>query len=268
MNIKLHSWYNHFPNHSPVDGEPYIDCYNDCVILDEKDNIQPNSIALLIEPRPIIPDVYEWIEKNDTKFKYIFTHDSKLLSIYSHTLPIIWGGGGGGIDEYPHIEKTKNVSLVSSYKEATYLHKQRIELARELKNNPDVTVMGTFDGGDHVPQREIYQDYRFCIAYENHIDKFWFTEKICNCFVNKVIPIYIGTPYIGNWFNTDGIIECRDNYAVKQVLENLKTIGFEKVYELKKDVIEDNYKRVQQFDRFENWFFRTYSAELEGMKNG
>lgn len=261
MKIKMHSVYNHLSNHYPKDGEPYVDCYNDYNCMQEI--IKPNSIALLIEPRSIQPRVYEWMERNYKKFRYVFTHDSKLLDMCDNAKLILWGGGLGGIEECPHVPKTKNISFVSSNKTMCQEHKWRLELARELKDNPLVDVMGTFDGGPRVSAQQIYQDYRFSIAYENYIDRYWFTEKLCNCFANKVIPIYYGTSYIGDYFNTEGMICFGSNQSIKQTLEFMSEIDLEAVYNRKLDVIEDNYQRVQKYATFENWFFNEYGELLD-----
>lgn len=260
MKIKMHSIYNHLSNHYPKDGEPYIDCYNDYDCMQEI--IKPNSIALLIEPRSIQPRVYEWMERNYKQFRYVFTHDSKLLNMCDNAKLILWGGGLGGIEECPHVPKTKNISFVSSNKTMCQEHKWRLELARELKDNPLVDVMGTFDGGERVSAKQIYQDYRFSIAYENYIDRYWFTEKICNCFANKVIPIYLGTPIIDKWFNEDGIIMVQDNLGIKEAIKFMSQIDLEAVYNRKLDAIEDNYQRVQKFAVFEDWFFNEYGELL------
>ena len=261
MKIKMHSVYNHLSNHYPKDGEPYVDCYNDYDCL--TGNIPPNSIALLIEPRSIQPRVYEWMERNYHKFRYVFTHDSKMLDMCDNAKLILWGGGLGGIEECPHVPKTKNISFVSSNKTMCQEHKWRLKLAKELKDNPLVDVMGTFDGGERVSAQQIYQDYRFSIAYENYIDYHWFTEKICNCFANKVIPIYLGTPIIDKWFNEDGIIMVQDNLGIKEAIKFMSQIDLEAVYNRKLDAIEDNYQRVQKYATFENWFFNEYGELLD-----
>lgn len=261
MRVKVHSIYNQFSHHREIPGEPFINLYVDtnCV----KEPIEPNSIAVLIEPRSIQPYICLWMEENYRKFKYVFTHDSVLLGKCDNAKPILWGGGGGGIVECPPVQKTKNVSFVSSDKTMCRLHIERLELAEELKNNPLIDVMGTFDGGCLVGPEDIYQDYMFSVAYENYVDNLWFTEKICNCFANRVIPIYLGTPIIGKYFNDDGILQVRNNEDIKQAIETLNEIGFESVYYRKRDAIEDNYQRVQQYANFEPWFFKTYGDLLD-----
>ena len=266
MKIRLHSHYEHFPNHKPLPFEGAIDCYNDDFCLREE--ILPNSVALLIEPRSIQPNVYEWMEQNYHKFKYVFTHDSKLLRMCDNAKLILWGGGCGGISEYPLVEKTKNISLVSSNKTMCELHQARIELARALKDNPYVDVMGTVDGGAYVEPDKIYQEYRFSIAFENYIDDYWFTEKICNCFANKVVPIYFGATHIGRYFNTAGIIHFDRWEFINEFLKKENSLDeLNKFYNSKlvKDAIEDNYKRVQNYRTFEYWFFNEYEDLLNDL---
>lgn len=266
MRVKVHSIYNQFTHHREVEGEPYINLYVDTNCINEE--IESNSIAVLIEPRSIQPNVYKWMEQNYEKFTYVFTHDTWLLNKCNNTKLILWGGGGGGIVECEHVLKTKDVSLVSSDKTMCIMHQRRIDLARKLEKYPYVDVMGTYNGGNRVGPEKIYQNYKFSVAYENHIDYNWFSEKICNCFINKVIPIYIGAVHIAKFFNPDGIIACDCNYDVVEKIEWLNNIGFDNFY-YRDDVqlaIKDNYYRVKQFANFETWFFDTYDELLEGMK--
>ncbi len=263
MRIKLHSMYDHFPNHHPVDGEPYINCYNDTYV---KGEVEPGSIALLIEPRSIQPGIYAYMEQNYKRFRMIFTHDSKLIELCDNAKLILWGGGCGGISQYKLIPKTKCVSMVSSNKTMCDLHVARIELARALRGVPRVDVMGTVDGGLYVEPDGIYQQYRFSIAFENYIDNDWFTEKICNCFANKVVPLYYGARDIGKYFNRFGIYSFKEIEHLKNfVINHSAWNDWEMIYDSLQPYIEDNYKRVQAYATFEQWFFNEYEGLLNDL---
>lgn len=264
MKIELHSHYDHFPNHKhDMPFEPYIDCYNDDFCYREQ--IVPNSIALLIEPRSIQPRTYAWMEENYHKFRYVFTHDSKLLEKLPNAKLILWGGGCGGISQFPIVPKTKNISLVSSNKTMCELHRARIELARVLSGSPYVDVMGTFDGGEYVTPDKIYPEYRFSIAFENYIDDYWFTEKICNCFANKTIPIYLGSPKIYKFFNPDGILSF-DPQGLMDWLQFQTPEILANKYMFKIKAVEDNFERVRKYENFETWFFKEYGELLDGLE--
>ena len=265
VKIRLHSYYDHFRNHSPGAGDKFIHCYNDIFAI-KREQIRSDDIALLIEPRFIQPDVYTYVEQHYFEFAYVFTHDTYLLNNIPNARLIIWGGVWGWSDE----EKDKMVSMVASHKANDYWRKERVRLANLLsdKSNPlseKVDVFGTFNGGPRVDTKTIYSRYKFSIAMENSIDDYWITEKICNCFSNKTIPIYIGANEIDELFNPDGILTA---HSVDDVLEILHDPYLDEMYESRKDAIEDNYVRVKKYAVFENWFYHEYGELLEGVYNG
>lgn len=263
MKVELHSYYDHFPNHKHyIPFEPYIDCYNDEFCIREP--IIPDSIALLIEPRSIIPDVYEWMERNYKKFRYVFTHDSRLLKTCDNAKLILWGMGNANYNSFNDVPKTKYISMVSSDKELCELHKIRKQLALDLKGHPLVDTMGTFDGGAFVDTETIYAPYKFSIVVENYIDDYWFTEKICNCFANKTIPLYLGSPKIYKFFNPQGIMSFQPQ-GLKDWLEYQTPEILDNKYNRRLEAIEDNYQRVRKFENFETWFFKEYGELLDGI---
>ena len=265
MNIKLFSHYHHFQNHVAVDGEPYIPCYNDNFV--RMDDIEPNAIALLIEPRPLYPKVYDFIAEHYDKFKYVFTHDSILLKTIPNAKLILWGGVYDWADEPKDFEHP--ISMVASWKEEAPVRIQRKALAMELQDVID--CYGTFNGGPYVKTHEIYAKYPFSVVIENHIDDYWFTEKICNCFSNKTIPIYYGARNIGEFFNEDGILEASSIDEVRMFVEITLAAGPEKNREFYMNTlpaINDNYERVNKYATFEKWFYAEYGDLLEEIYNG
>lgn len=272
VRIKMFSHYNRFLSHWAKPGEPYIPCYNDSFVRQE--NIEPNAIALLIEPRPLQPKVYEYIEKNYNRFIYVFTHDSILMDKIPNARLIIWGGvwsWGDGVKDY-----NKPISMVASWKEEAPVRIQRKHLAMELKDKID--CFGDFDGGPRADTNEIYGKYLFSVVIENHIDEYWITEKICNCFAHFTVPIYYGATNIGELFNTDGIIICHSINEVRQQVDDLLSIGdsfldysgrrdnWMHEYFKRQQAIRDNHERVKNYKSFDEWFFKHYETMLEGLQ--
>jgi len=261
MRIKLHSMYDHFPNHHPVDGEPYINCYNDTYV---KGEVEPGSIALLIEPRSLQADTYNYMEQNYQKFKYVYTHDSKLLKICDNARLIIWGFGNANYMYFSDGEKAKNVSIVSSDKEYCELHKIRKQMAKDLKEFGFVHTLGTFDGGEFVSTKEIYAPYRFSIAIENYIDDYWMTEKIFNCFANMTIPIYLGAGRIDEYFNKHGILQFQTpEQLVTFVKNHCRWNDWELIYQNMLPFVKKNHEIIKQYGPFEDWFYKKYGDELD-----
>ena len=260
MRIKTYTYYDDFPDNRPVMEQPYINAYfgDFCA----KEVIQPNSIAILLEPRSIEHLGYEFVEKNPDKFKYIFTYDSKLLKLLNARF-LVWGTTWCTAD----VPKTKGISMISSHKICCELHKNRLALAKYFDNGNKVDCFGTFRDPSgktgFVKTYDAHAEYKFAIAMENYIDDFWFTEKILNCFSTKTVPIYYGAKRIGDFFNMDGIIQVSDWHDIIDIAENL---DIDTEYDKRREAIEDNFIRVKPYgERWRDRFFKEYGELLEGM---
>lgn len=64
-------------------------------------------------------------------------------------------------------------------------------------------------------------DSMFHISIENNCETNYFTEKICDCFATYTVPIYIGCPNIGDYFDLDGIIIARDHQHMIELINAL-----------------------------------------------
>ena len=256
MKIKLHSHYNHFPEHVPEGDDKFIHCYNDSFVRDCE--IEPNSIALLIEPRPLQPKIYEFIQENSDKFKIVFTHDSILLNSIPNAMLIIWGGVWSWGNEQKDFDHP--ISMVASWKEEAPVRIERKHLAQELKDKID--CYGTFDGGKFVSTHDIYAKYPFSVVIENYIDDYWITEKVCNCFANNTIPIYWGARKIDQLFDSRGMFIANSIEDVKLMVDYLLVNG-KSEYMQRKDFIAENRKRVKTYENFETWFFNQYGEMLD-----
>lgn len=267
MKLRMHGFYDKIIDHLwHEDDTEYIDCYDDSAIT-SCNTPKNKSIALVIEPRSIMPNGYKAIENGWwAHFKYVYTHDSKLLREIPNARLIHIGGVWSWSDE----PKTKFCSLVCSFKEMCELHMIRKELAYKYENSGIVDVYGDYKGRGSEPWIEpstYLRPYRFSIVIENYIDDEYFTEKICNCFANKVVPIYLGARNIDKRFNKNGILIARDKTDIEQFIESINRDPeyAEICYNNAKAAIEDNYKRVKMYRNFEERFFLVHGLDLEQM---
>ena len=76
-----------------------------------------------------------------------------------------------------------------------------------------------------------------------------FCEKITDCFATGTIPIFWGTPNIGDFFNKDGIIMLEDF-----TLEDLSI----DLYYSKLDAIKDNLERVIEWPISEDCMYLNF----------
>jgi hypothetical protein len=219
------------------------------------------KVALLIEPRAIVPEAYDYVGKHYNEFKYVFTGDDELRKL-PNAKPIIWGGVWYR-EENP--KKTKLISMVCSDKEMCDLHKERKRIARKYKDKID--VYGTIDGGEYVDDN-IHKDYMYEVVIENDIQDIWFTEKICNCLANKTIPIYYGARDIFLYFDTGGMEICKSIEEVEQRIDKiLKDPEYAKkhYYGFRRYGLEKNYELSKQYEKFDEWFYKTYEKEIGEM---
>ena len=261
LHIKMHAMYDHFPDHHPVDGEPFIDMWSDSHVFGLKGG--KKNVALLLEPKSMLRDAYEFVEANAGSFAYIFTHDSSLLD-FSQSRMLNWGDVWLTTDS----PKTKGISIITSPKNWCPLHNARIWLCDCFQDNPKVDV---FRGDWNNPMvktidaKDYLEEYKYSIIIENDLDDWWYTEKILNCFSTKTVPIYVGASKIGELFNANGIIQVPDFRMIPEIVSALDIDGD---YAKRTAAINDNFERVKPYAV--NWkerFFRDYGKMLEDLQN-
>ena len=92
--------------------------------------------------------------------------------------------------------------------------------------------------------------YMFSVAIENDCYETYFTEKILDCFAVGTIPVYFGTPDIGNYFNSDGIVFLDQQFNLNDLTEDL--------YYDRIGTIKENFEKVQQYGVLEDWIYKEY----------
>ena len=109
------------------------------------------TIAWLLEPRAINPQMYNWIEQNNRLFNFVLTYDLDLVEkgenylYYPHSMCWIDNANVNVIknhNEYNNINtiKTKNCSIIASAKNDTIGHQLRHTIIEQ--QYPDVNVFG------------------------------------------------------------------------------------------------------------------------------
>lgn len=186
-----------------------------------------NNVAILYEPKSILPDFYKYVIENKNRFYKIFTHreeycDNKKVIQMNPFFPS-WIK-----EEDSRIyEKTKLVSMIASDKIMCDGHKYRQDVARDFPYKDDL-----YGRGRNYIDKKItgLKDYMFSVAMENEISDVYYTEKILDCFLTGTIPIYWGTKKIINFFNPDGIVFL-NQIDIRKIDENLYNDKIEAVRE-------------------------------------
>jgi hypothetical protein len=208
------------------------------------------NYAWLSESKTIIPQVYNWVRDNlkymEDNFELIFTNDKSFLDLSPKFKQTICSAVPWVNDRQIH-KKTKLVSMITSKKVMCNEHKKRVMIAEKFKDSVDLY------GREYNPidtKEKGLNDYYFSIVIENLNYSNGYSEKISDCFATGTIPIYWGSPDIGEVFNTDGIIVYDDNF-------DINSLSFE-LYESKMDAIIDNFNRAVNFPIAEDYIYKTY----------
>ena len=210
------------------------------------DNVKGIKYGWLLESKYVTPEIIEDVKNNHEKylevFRYIFTHNKELLDLDER---FKWCPPNGFWIREPKIyPKSKMISFITSNKNSTPGHKLRLQWVDMIGDQVDLYGRGF---NEISSKEEGLCDYMFSVAVENGFYESYYTEKILDCFATGTIPVYKGTPDIGNFFNSDGIIDLSEEFEVS-----------EEIYYNKMDAIEDNLERVKKIEVLEDFILSTY----------
>jgi thermostable 8-oxoguanine DNA glycosylase len=102
------------------------------------------------------------------------------------------------------------------------------------------------------------RDYKFSIAIENGVHDNYFTEKILDCFLTGVIPIYRGCKNISEFFNTKGFLIFNTEEELLEIINNLT----EQDYLSREEYIKENFEKAKQYAYDNDQLFNKYFKKL------
>ncbi len=216
-----------------------IEVYMDYGIHLAKDSNSKYRYLWLCESKSIVPNQYNYLRDNHHAlvgiFRKIFVHDESLLSldpIFEYVPPaanFTW------IKDRKIFEKSKLISMISSGKGFTDGHRFRnAVMQKQMQENPWIDFFGR-QFKPFKTKEESLADYMFSITMENESYSNYYTEKLMDCFATGTIPIYHGTPKLGDMFNSEGVIVLTEKFDPKSLSKDL--------YFSKIDAIRDNFER-------------------------
>ena len=221
----------------------------------EVDKIASNikKYAWLAESPVITPNSYKWVYENSQKFDLIFTHSKKILELKNEKLLPI---GGCHLDSHEislEHEKNKLISMMYSFKNFATGHNLRFSVAENFSEVVD--VMGSGIDGKHVKKIESCRNYMFSVVIENCKEDCYFSEKIIDCFLSGVIPIYWGCPSIDKFFNKKGMFEFDNILDLYNILKDQEFLY--NYYINNKDIIEENFNIALKYKIAEDYLWDT-----------
>lgn len=260
IKLNFYSDYPHYNHLFPptefewvTDGSGIANVFNDWRVINHN-NISHDKkhIAMIIEPRTIQPDVYEYMESHWKEFDLVFTHDEWLLHISNNSYPItfmLW------YTDASKACKFKNISMVCSEKTMCTEHIERQRIAKILGNKVD--HFGKYMTGEYCTFAEPRSGYKFEVCIDNNWSGYWLSEKLANPIASKVVPIYLGGTHVEEFLNIDGIIQVRNINEIPKIVDDVLK-NPDEIYNSMLGAIEDNYNRIQNYKIPEDTWFRKY----------
>ena len=210
------------------------------------------KVAWLLEPRAIHPHIYQWIEQNNKLYDFVLTFDEYFLSKGQNYL--YYPHGRCWINHYKETKKENKISTIASGKNTTEGHQLRHKIISKYRD--DISVYG--HGYNPVEfKEESLLKYMYSITIENCRQPGYWTEKIVDCFASKSIPLFWGDDAVNDYFDKEGIIYFENEEELGNIIKDLKENGKE-IYNSKKEAIEYNFKKVEEYRIPEDWMYLNY----------
>lgn len=207
-----------------------------------------HKVAILLEPKILMPHIYKNIKIYEQFYDLILTHDDELLKRDPKKYVF-------SCADMPSIElkscklhkKNKLISMIYSDKKYLPGHKLRYIVADKLipkiNFSNKIDMFGTATKTPLHNKADGCNDYMFQIAIENSKSKNYWADKILDCFITGCVPIYWGAPNIGDWFDTRGILSFDNPNELVKVLNSISV----KKYNSMLEYVKINYEIAKKY---------------------
>lgn len=253
----VHEGYgNHMNTYNNLTSEDETFYTESLIDLGLNDKISAKKYAWLIEPRWYNPTAAKIKNNPDPyleEYDAIFTHDKELLKIDPKFKFVF--AQGGIVEEIGIFDKSKLVSCVVSGLQMSEGHSLRLEIAKQLSESGEVDMYGK--AFQYIPRKvDALKDYMFSFAMENDYYESYFTEKLHDCLLTGTIPVYLGAPNIGDFYNLKGILVMEKD-SDGNILFDSEVLTKEYYYD-NIDAVKDNYERALNCVTAEDYMYTNY----------
>lgn len=215
------------------------------------------KIALLVEPPSLHDTHYRAAHALQDRFDAILTFDRKFIAAHPEKARFYpFGGSWIKLDAFGVFPKSREVSLILSEKRGAAGHRLRIEVAKSMR----VDIAGR---GTPHPMRsklEILRDWRYSIVIESIQMGDYFSEKILDCLSQGTVPIYWGSPNIGEYFDKRGLIPF---HTLQELEHILVSVANKSDYEMRLPAIYRNVEIAKSFRCAEDCIASAYGDLFE-----
>lgn len=240
-----------------INSEDYdIAIFTDTKCFYSQINPEKINFAWLIEPPVINGENYKRMIDECVKFNKVFSHNLDLSNSINNFIYVPHGGTWLRNEDIGIHDKTKNISFIYSDKQWNLGHRLRHNFANYLKEKEiNIDYYGSGPNNRIEFKSTALKDYRFSIVIENSVVDSYFTEKIIDCFLSGVIPIYWGTNKISDYFDLDGIIQMPSSnehgFDMDKTIELIMSLD-ENYYQSKILHVVNNFNKAHNYSHPES----------------
>lgn len=121
--------------------------------------------------------------------------------------------------------------------------------------------------GAMVDKLETLRNYRFCVAYENCTDApGYITEKLTDCLLAGVVPIYWGHPSVHTHIPKECFIDIRDFTSYEDLLKFVRDIDYARYMEYIEAI--NQFIVSDSSEQFKNeWFVKQILTHIKELTN-
>jgi hypothetical protein len=204
----------------------------------------PVRIFIQAEPPCVLPDVLSRVLRDQNKFAAILGWHQTLRSCPNAEYYQL-----SALTRLPD-----NYRLVDNKRfGATFLTSAKAWCPGHLLRQEIYNVINGFDGfdviklrcaGQYVDKKDFIGSHQFGIDAENSRVENYFTEKLTDLCIAKVVPIYCGCPNIADFgFDTSGILTFSSVEDLQGILHRLTP----DTYNQMSDAIEHNFEQAKKW---------------------
>lgn len=218
-------WDNIQFTEEPVENPDYV------VVLNQpnetvKVNISPDRIWAIIQEPPT--PYHRYLHRGQPGFARIYTSDTALAGTgvrYRANYPVLVWHVQKSFDELsgtdPIPPKTKNMSWITSTLSFLPGHRDRLALIEKLRDKDDIDLFGR--GLNFIEDKwEALAPYRYSIVFENHLNEYYWSEKLVDCYMAGTMPVYVGCSRLDDYFPENSFV--RFDPAVPDPVSALQAI--------------------------------------------
>ncbi|MCY2974577.1 MAG: glycosyltransferase family 10 [Planctomycetota bacterium] len=140
--------------------------------------------------------------------------------------------------------KTGNLCWITSNSVALEGHRYRMRYLDRIRTMPDLHLYGR-GFRPVVGKWESLASYRYSIAFENHSNSMYFSEKLMDCFLAWTMPIYFGCSDLSKFFPRESFVQLDPENpepiaVLKRIIESdMREKHFEAIVEARRRVLYD-----------------------------